>query len=139
MQCYAIQGRPNELEFICWTGDFNYKLMVGIFEDECRLKRLIDYLPQTIVNRLGLDYLPYDLLLNDWRKELLKWFSVRKFDISDKLVNIFAKNSMGTNGYRAQITFTDVKEGKNICIMTFQNLTYEEEKTQLILPNDDEE
>ncbi len=100
-QCYAIREWPNELEFICWTGDFNHKLMIRIFENEYRLKRLIDYLPQTIVNRLRLDYLPYDLLLNDWRKELLEWFSVRKFDISDKLVDIFAKHSMGTNGYIA--------------------------------------
>ncbi len=100
---------------------------------------MIDYLPQTIVNRLGLDYLPYDLLLNDWRKELLKWFSVRKFDISDRLVDIFAKHSMGTNGYIARITFTDVEEGKNRCIITFQNLTYEEERDLLILPSSDEE
>ncbi len=69
------------------------------------------------------DYLPYDSLLNDWWKELLKWFNVRKFNISsDKLPNIFAtkKKCMSTSSYKAQITFADVEKGKNICIMTFK-------------------
>ncbi|MCP4651749.1 MAG: hypothetical protein GY853_16930 [PVC group bacterium] len=78
-QCYSYgwPNYPNELVIVC-IGDFNYKLMVGVFEDKCRLKRLIDYLPRAIVNRLGVDYLPYNLLLNDWRKELLRWFNVKK-------------------------------------------------------------
>ncbi len=140
-QCYSL-GRPdypNKLAIICWTGDFNYKLMDCVFEDECRLKRLINYLPRTIVNRIGVDYFPYDLHLNDWRKELLKWFNVRKIDILNRLVDIIAKQSMGMNGYIARITFTDIEEGKNGCIIAFQNLTYKEEKDLLNLLNSDEE
>ncbi len=76
--------------------------------------------------------LPYNLLLNDWRKELLRWFSTQKFDISDSLLDIFAKQSIGKYGYVARITFTtDVEEGKNSHIITFQNLTYEEERDLL--------
>ncbi len=74
-----------------------------------------------------MDYFPYDLLLNDWRKELLKWYNVRKIDISNRLVDIITKQSMGTNGYIARITFTKIEEGKNGRIITFQKLTYEEE------------
>ncbi len=100
---------------------------------------MIDYLPQAIINKLNIDYLPYDLLLNDWRKELLKWFNVNKFDISDRLLNIFAKQSMGTYGYVARITFTNVEKGKNRRILTLQNLTYEEERDLLNLSSSSDE
>ncbi len=89
---------------------------------------MIDYLPGTIVNRLEINYHPYDLLLNDWRKELLRWFSDKNFDISDRPLNIWATQSIFTYSYLVRITFTAVEKGKNRCIITFQNLTYEEER-----------
>ncbi len=94
---------------------------------------MINYLPQAIINRLELDYLPYDLLLNDWKKELLNWFNIKKFDISNRLLDIFAKESISKYGYLARISFTDVEKGKNRRMLTFQNLTYKEKRNLINL------
>ncbi len=129
MWCYNLNqpDYPNELVIAC-NGDFIYKLQTSLFEDKYRLKWLIDYLPGAIVKRLGINYHPYELLLNDWRKELLRWFNDKNFDISDKLLNILATQSIITYSYLIRIMFTNVEKGKNRCIIAFENLTYGEER-----------
>ncbi len=75
-RCYTLgqPNYPNELMIVC-IGDINFELMACIMEDKFRLRQLINYLPRAIVSDLQADYLTYDFLLNDWRKELLKWFN----------------------------------------------------------------
>ncbi len=79
-----------------------------------------------------MDYLAYDFLLNDWRRELLRWFTKRKLNISDRLLDLFTRQSIGKYGFVARITFTTyAEEGKNARVIGFHNLTYEEERDLL--------